>query len=265
MLIIGERINTSRKRIGEAVRARDADFIAEEARRQVAAGAGRIDVNAGTSVADEVDDLVWLVEVVQEAVDVPLVLDSANREALSAALKRYRGQPMVNSISGEKERLEGILPLVAEHDALVVALAMDESGMPETVDDRLRVVEALIERTDAAGIARERVYIDPLVRSVGTEPTQAAVAAETVRRLRREWGEVKTVAGVSNVSFGLPKRNVINRAYIAILTEAGLDAAIIDPTEPGMVAAILAAEAIAGCDEFAMNYIAAARSGKLEG
>jgi cobalamin-dependent methionine synthase I len=265
LLIIGERINGTRKRIGAAIRERDAGLIAQEARAQVQAGADRIDVNAGTSVADEVKDLVWLVDVVQGAVDVPLVLDSANPEALTAALKRHRGRPMVNSISGESARLTSLLPLLADSDALVVALAMDDAGMPTTVDDRLRIASAILTRTDEVGVARERVYVDPLIRPVSVDPVQAPAAAEAVARMSAELGGAGTVAGVSNISFGLPARNAVNRAFLAVLTMAGLTAAIIDPTEPGMVAAIRAGEALAGRDEFCLNYIAAARSGALAG
>lgn len=263
MLIVAERINTTRKRVARAVRERDADFITAEAVKQAEAGAGYIDVNAGTSVAHELNDLVWLTRTVQSAVDVPACIDSANPKALDAALKAHKGDAMVNSITAEAERIEGILPLVVEHNARVVALAMDDGGMPETADDRLRVVEALVEKLTGEGVELGRIYFDPLIRPISTNPDQAAAAIEATRRIMTEFEGVHTICGLSNVSFGLPRRNLLNRAFLALMIGAGLDSAIIDPTEPGMVSTLLAAEALAGRDEFCMKYITAEREGRL--
>jgi cobalamin-dependent methionine synthase I len=264
MLIVAERINSTRKRIAPAVRQRDADFIRREAIKQAEAGAGYIDVNAGTSVAHEVDDLVWLTETVQSATEVPVCLDSANPRALEAALKVHRGGALVNSITAEKDRIENILPLVLKYNTRVVALAMDDGGMPETADQRLTVVKTLVARLEKEGVDRDRMLFDPLIRPISTNPEQAREAIEATRRIMTEFPGVHTVCGLSNISFGLPKRNLLNRAFLTLLIGAGLDGAIIDPTEPGMVAGILAAEALIGRDEFCLNYITAEREGKLE-
>ena len=263
MLIIAERINTTRKRIEKAVRARDAAFIQAEAVKQAEAGASYIDANAGTSVANEVDDLVWLVETIQSATDVPVCIDSANPKALEAALKVHKGGAMINSITAEVERIGGILPLVLEHNTHVVALTMDDSGMPESADDRLKVASALVERLTAEGVARDRIHFDPLIRPISTNPDQARQALEATHRIMTEFEGVHTVCGLSNISFGLPKRNLLNRTFLGLMIGAGLDGAIIDPTEPGMVTTILAAEALAERDPFCMNYIAAEREGRL--
>ncbi|GAF90510.1 unnamed protein product [marine sediment metagenome] len=263
MLVVGERINTTRKRINEAVRDRDARRIVAEAKRQVAAGADYVDVNAGTSVAREADDLKWLVETVQGAVDAPLCLDSANPRALKFALALADRTPMVNSITGEAARKDEILPLVLESGAAVVALLMDDSGMPEDARGRLEVAEKLIPELEQAGVPRDRVHVDPLVRPVSTDISQGQAVLETVREVMAGWEGVHTICGLSNISFGLPARNALNTAFLALMIHAGLDGAIIDPTEGGMTGAIAAAEALVGRDDFCMRYIEAHRAGRL--
>jgi len=263
MLIVAERINSTRKRIREAVRARDAGFIATEAKNQVAAGADYIDVNAGTSVAHEVDDLKWLVETVQNAVDAPLCIDSANPVALKAALPLAKQTPIINSITGEKARMEAILPLVKEYNAKVVALVMDDSGMPEDAEGRMKAARALIPAIEKAGISLDRVYVDPLVRPVSTDIKQGAAVLRTVREVMTGWPGIHSICGLSNISFGLPVRNVLNSTFLALMLEAGLDGAIIDPTEPRMVATVVAAEALLGKDDFCIRYIEAHRAGRI--
>lgn len=263
MLIVGERINTSRKRIRRAVEERDASFIQAEAQKQVDAGAALIDVNAGTSVKDEVDDLKWLVETVQGAVDVPLCIDTTNTTALAEALKLHQGQPMINSITGEAERIESFLPLVKEHDALVVALTMTDAGMPTGADERLTMLQSIVEEVKKAEIALGNVYVDPCIRPVSTNQSEGVAVMDAVRRIKADIPELNTICGLSNISFGLPRRNLVNSTFLPLMMMAGLDAAIIDPTESRMVATILTAEAILGRDEFCMEYIMAERAGKL--
>ncbi len=263
MLIIGERINSTRKRINKAVRDRDAGYIAGQAKKQVAAGADYIDVNAGTSVAHEVEDFKWLVETVQAAVDVPLCLDSANPEALEAALTLTKKTPIINSITAEPARKDEILPLVLESGASVVALLMDETGMPDDAAGRLRIAESFIPALEEAGVERNRIFIDPLVRPVSTDTKQGVEVLETVRSVMTTWKGVHTICGLSNISFGLPVRNALNTTFLALMLEAGLDAAILDPVEPRMVATVIAANAILGGDDFCMDYIGAHRAGRL--
>ncbi len=263
MLIVAERINSTRKRINAAVRDRDADLIRKEAQRQVDAGADYIDVNAGTSVARESDDLAWLVETVQTACDVPVCIDSANPAALKRALTLADGTPIINSITAEVARKERILPLVIESKAAVVALLMDDSGMPEDAAGRIKVAEKLIPELEAAGVLRDRIHIDPLVRPVSTDARQGLEVLETVHTVMTRWPGVHTICGLSNISFGLPVRNVLNSTFLAVMVQAGLDGAIIDPTEPRMMATIAAAEALLGRDDFCVKYIEAHRSGRL--
>ena len=264
MLIIAERINSTRKRIGKAVLARDAEYISREAVKQADAGGGYIDANAGTSVANEVADLVWLTETIQSATDVPVCLDSANPEALAAALKVHSGNAMINSITGEKVRLDGIVPLVAEYGTRVVALPMDDSGMPETADDRLRVAANIVKTLDGKGVALDRIYFDPLIRPISTNPEQMAAALDATTRIMTEFPGVHTICGLSNISFGLPQRKLLNRSFLTLMINAGLDSAILDPTTAGLMSTVYAVEALVGRDEFCMNFITAERAGKLD-
>ena len=262
--VIGERINMTRKRIRERVFARDADFIRREAQRQEAAGATHIDVNAGADPAREAEDMAWLTEVVAEATNLPLCFDSANPEALREGLTRCnRPGTIINSITAENERFEAVAPLVSEFGTGVVALTMDDGGMPEDLDGRLTITRKLAERLDKAGVELHRAYFDHLVRPASTNPGQAAHILAAISATRREFPDAHVALGLSNISFGLPVRNHLNRAFLAMLIAAGADGLIIDPCEEGMMATLLAARAVLGLDEFCMNYISAFREGRL--
>lgn len=263
MLIIGEKINGTLKKVGAAVLERDAAFIQDLARRQAEAGASYIDVNAGTPATREPEDLVWLVETVQAVVEVPLCLDSANPCALAAALERTARPPLINSISGEESRLTGILPLIPGRTAGVIAMLLDDAGMPKGVEDRLRVAHNIIERTRAAGIPDEQVYIDPLVMAVATQQNGALVALETMRTLRAQYPSIRFSVGLSNVSFGLPLRSLVNQAFLTLALYEGLDAAIMDPLDRGLMGMLLAAEVVLGRDRFCRRYTGAYRAGRL--
>ncbi|MCS7177850.1 MAG: methyltetrahydrofolate cobalamin methyltransferase [Anaerolineae bacterium] len=263
MLIIGEKINGTLKKVGQAVLDRDGAFIQDLARRQAEAGADYIDVNAGTPAAREPEDLVWLVETVQAVTELPLCLDSANPKALAAALERTARPPLINSISGEESRLTEILPLVPGRAAGVIAMLLDDTGMPQGVEDRLRVAHRILERTRAAGIPDEQVYIDPLVMAVATQQDGALVALKTMRTLRAQYPDVRFSVGLSNVSFGLPVRTLVNQAFLTLALYEGLDAAIMDPLDRGVMGMLLAAEVVLGRDRFCRRYVGAYRSGHL--
>jgi 5-methyltetrahydrofolate--homocysteine methyltransferase len=264
MLIIGEKINGTLKKTAAAIAARDAAFIQDLARRQVEAGAGYLDINAGTPAGREPDDLVWLIDTVQAVVDLPFCLDSANPAALKAGMNRVKRTPMVNSISGEASRLEGILPLVAERGCPVIALLLDDQGIPADVEGRLSIGRRLLERTRRASVKDEKVYIDPLAMAISTKTKGGMIAVETMRALRSEYPEVKFSIGLSNISFGLPARSLINQAFLAQALAAGLDAAIIDPLDQGLINMLYATELVLGRDRFCRNYTQAFRSGKIK-
>jgi 5-methyltetrahydrofolate--homocysteine methyltransferase len=261
MEIIGEKINGTRKRVAQAIAERDASFIRDLACRQAEAGSTWLDVNAGTPPQQEPDDLIWLIENVQAVVDTPLCLDSANPQALAVAIKAASKTPLINSISGEPQRLEGILPLVAEYGCRAIALAMDAKKIPESSEARLAVVHKVMAAARAVGIPDEHIYIDPLAMTISTNIQSGLIFFETVRAVRAAYPEVHVTAGLSNISFGLPARSYINRAFLTLALQAGLDSAILDPLDRELRATLLAAELVLGRDRHCLNYTRAYRAG----
>jgi cobalamin-dependent methionine synthase I len=265
MRIIGEKINGTRQRVAQAIEERNAAFIQDLAVKQAEAGAAWLDVNAGTYLSREPDDLSWLVETIQPAVEVPLCLDSANPQALAAAIQVVERTPMINSISGEPQRLEGILSLVAGHGCPVIALAMDDKGIPETCEQRMGVVRKMMEAAHASGIPDGNVYIDPLAMALAANTDSALITLDTMRAIRREFPDAHLTMGLSNISFGLPARSYLNRAFLTLALAAGLDCAILDPLDREMKAALIAAELVLGQDRHCLNYTRAYRAGLFNG
>lgn len=263
MIIIGEKINTSRKRIAEAVASRDAAVIAAVAREQAEAGAHYIDVNAGTFVDRETEYLGWLVKTVQAAVDLPLCLDSPSSKALSEAIKCHRGEPMINSISLEKDRFDAMLPIVTAQPCKIVALCMAETVMPVTVEERVQAAEKLILRLTAEGVALENIFIDPLVQPVSVDTRMGNAALGAIGKIMTDFPGVNTICGLSNISYGLPERRLINSTFLGLCMLQGLSAAILDPTDTVLMATLLAAQMLLGRDEYCEKYIDAYQQGIL--
>lgn len=263
MIIVGERINGTRTRVREAVIARDADFVAEEARRQAEAGADYIDVNAGTNPEREVEDLAWLVGIVQQAVEKPVCIDSPNVEALEAGLKASTGRALVNSASAEGGRMEAVLGLVQRHGARVVGLTLDDQGLPKTAQQRIEIAQKLVGRAEEIGIQREDVFIDPLARAVAVENEQGAEFLDAVAGITGTLPGVHVICGLSNISFQMPSRRLLNRTFIAMAMARGMDAAIVDPLDGGLMAAVCAGTVLLGQDEMCMEFIQAHRAGRL--
>ncbi len=264
MKIVAEKINGTRAQVAKAVAARDADFIRSLAKRQADAGAHWIDVNAGTHPDQEPDDLVWLVNNVQEVTDLPLCLDSANPAALAAAIKVTHQTPMINSISGEPSRLTGVLPIAAGHGCPTIALAMSEEGIPKTVAARMETIRRVMEATRNAGLPDDKIYVDPLLMTIATDTECVNVALDTMRAVRAEFPAAHLVVGLSNASFGLPVRSLINRTLLVLAMSAGLDTAIADPLDREIRAAALAVDLLLGRDKRCMTYVRAHRAGLLE-
>lgn len=264
MKIIGEKINGTRKLVGKAIAERDAQFIQNLAKKQVDAGAAWLDINAGTHPDQEPEDLVWLIRLVQEVVDVPLCLDSANPKALGSAMTEVKQIPMINSISGEASRLAGILPIVAEFGCPVIALCMDDKGIPGTTEARLDVINKVFEETRRAGIPDEKVYIDPLTMTIATNVQAGQITFNTMRAIRDQFPASHISCGLSNVSFGLPVRSLINRTFLVLAIDAGMDTALIDPNDRELQAAMRAADLLLGNDKHCLNYTRAYRQGLLE-
>lgn len=264
MLIVGERINASRKPIKPAIENRDADFIVKEAMDQVKTGADLVDVNAGVFVDREVEYLPWLVETIQAKVEVPLCIDSPDPKAIEAALAVHKGQPMINSISLEKKRFEEVLPLIGEYKAKVVALCMSDEGMPKTADERFDVATELVERLTKAGVPLDDIYVDPLVMAVSTDSSFGVEFLRAVRRIMESHRGVHTICGLSNISYGLPLRRNINQTFAVMAMAVGLDALIIDPLDRRMMTNILTAETLMGRDAYCVRYLKAYREGRFE-
>jgi 5-methyltetrahydrofolate--homocysteine methyltransferase len=256
-VLIGERINpTGKKKLAEALKAGDLEIVRKEALAQTEAGADLIDVNVGVFGIDEVALLPKAVQAVMETVDTPLCLDSSNPDALEAALKVYKGRPLVNSVTGEEHSLKRILPLIKEYGAAVIGLVQDEDGIPKDTEGRVRVAHKIVERVEAAGIPREDLVIDCLAFAVGAEPASGVAVIEAIRRIRAELG-VNMTMGASNVSFGLPDRELINNAFVVIATTAGATCLIVDVAKVRSI--VLAADLVLGRDKRARRYIEAYR------
>jgi len=262
LLIIGELINCTRKKVGEAAHKRDAEFFKEIALKQASAGAGMLDVNGGVP-GQEMEILPWLVNIVQETVSIPLCLDSADPAALRRALPLCKQRAMINSITDETARQEALLPLLKEFRPKVIALCLGEAGPPNTVDDRVSTAKRLIERLTAEGFALDDIYVDPCVLPISTGPEHGKALVEATGLIKARYPGVHVSAGISNVSFGLPMRRLLNQVVLVLLMAQGLDTAIVDPCDPQLMANIRAAEAVLGRDEFCADFIQAFREGKL--
>ena len=265
MIIVGEKINTSRKSIEDAVEKRDAAFISTVARQQAEAGANYIDVNAGTFLDHEIDCLCWLVETIQSEVALPLSLDSPNPKALSEAIKRHKGEPMINSISLETERFQSLLPVITSRPCSVVALCMAQTSMPTTAEERVEVGSELVEKLTGAGIPLEKIYVDPLVQPVSVDTGMGIAALEAINRIMNVFPGVNTICGLSNVSFGLPERRLINRNFLALAMSYGLSAAILDPSDKQIMATLLSVEMLLSRDEYCEKFIDAYQNGRITG
>lgn len=258
-VIIGERINpTGRKKVLAALQEGDFAVVKEDATKQVEAGAAILDVNAGVPGADEPELLKKVMQTVMDITDVPLCIDSADPEALRAALEIYEGKALINSTNGEEKSLETILPLVKEFNTAVIGLCMDDDGIPPTPQDRLAVAEKIISRADKLGIPMEDVIIDPLALTMGSDHNAGRIALETIELVVEKFG-VNITMGASNISFGLPDRAFINSTFVAMAIYAGMTCPITNPLVPAIQTAVLAADLSMGRDEYGSNWIKAYR------
>jgi 5-methyltetrahydrofolate--homocysteine methyltransferase len=267
MLLMGESINGTRKQVAEAIQARDAEFIKTLAKDQIDAGAGLIDVNGGVAGGDEVADLLWLIDIVMGVTDMQLMVDSANPKALDAGVQAIvdRGGkvPFINSISGEQPRIDAVLPMIEKYKCPVVGLCLSDEGIPPTAEDRFAVAKQIYDLCTGAGLPAEDLWIDPLVMAVSADPSAPGITMETLK-LVKERLPVRTTGGLSNVSFGLPNRALLNRTFVAMCAGLGLDGLIVDVRNKQMMATIKSIEALRGEDNFCGSYLKAHRAGILE-
>lgn len=274
MLIIGEQINSSRKVIKEAISKKDAHFLIEQADLQTKAGASFIDVNCAISMEKEEEDLVWLIQTLQDATPVSISIDSPNSSAIDTALKIHRGKPFINSITAESVKMQSMLDVLKGKDVFIIALTMDDSGIPQGSTERIKIAKQLVNSIKKAGINPDNIFVDPLAKPISSEPDEAKKFLESIKALKQDG--IKTIGGLSNVSYGLPARRVINAIFLSMAIEAGIDAAIIDPVEELTQKVIkgetlsgkrfdLGKDALLAKDFYCSNYIKAFREGKLNG
>ena len=264
MIIVGERINSTRKSIQEALQAGDEEALVREARDQWAAGADYLDVNTATMLDTEVEWMTRLVTGIQARLpEALLAIDSPNAAALEAGLRAHRGRAMLNSITGERERIEAVLPLVREFQPRVIALTMDDEGLQREADKRFAIGARLIELLAREGVPPDNVFVDPLIFPVSAEGDAGRIALDIMDKLKAAYPGVHTICGLSNVSHGLPVRRQINQVYMLMAMSRGLDAAIVDPLDQRMMVNVLTARMLLGQDPGCKAYLTAFRQGRM--
>ena len=262
--VIGERINTSRKLVQAAVAERDSDYIINDVKKQQEAGANFIDVNAGARIGHETEDMKWLLDTIQPIATIPLTLDSPDPAVLEMAFKMVEKTPMINSISLEKERFDAMMPFLEGKECKVIALCMDDAGMPNSSDDILGRAKSLVQELNRIGIPTASIYVDPLVQPISVESNKGTMVLDAVRAIKALYPEVHITGGLSNISYGLPQRKIINRTFVSLMMDAGMDSAIIDPLDKKIMATIRTADMLLGKDDYCMNFLKGVRSGAIE-
>jgi 5-methyltetrahydrofolate--homocysteine methyltransferase len=267
-VIIGERINpTGRKKFQELLRAGDLSTIAIDVESQIKGGADMLDVNMGVPLTDEPALLSKAIKMIQGITDLPICIDSSVIEALQAGLEAYEGKALVNSMTGEDDRMELILPLIKKHNAAIIALPNDEIGIPATAAERIVITEKIIRAVEKHGISLDNLVIDPLAMTVGADPEAVKITLETIHLIREKWGLNMTL-GASNISFGLPNRHALNAAFLPAAMSHGLTCAVMDARTPAINEAVRAADLLLGMDQWGGNWISrfrAQEAAKAEG
>jgi len=267
MIVIGERINASNRAVGEAISNRDGQLISELAKAQAEAGADFIDVNAGNGTGEQSQgkaSMRWLIETVRAVTDKPLAIDSDNPDIIEAALQIYDGKNLlINSVTAEPEKLAAVGPMAAEREASLVALAMGDEGIQDNVKQRLEACEKILTYVTGIGIKEEQIYFDPLVLPISVDINQGQVTLKTIEEIKSRYPAAKTVVGLSNISYGLPNRKLVNRAFLLMAAQSGLDAAILDPLDAKAMTTVRVVNMLTGKDSSSRAYIRAHRSGRI--
>ena len=261
MLIIGEKINSTRKDIKEAIARKDESCLRDLAVKQAQAGAGYLDLNTGAFPEREIELMKWLVDVIQHAVELPLAIDSANPDVLQAGLELNKnGTPFINSITLEQPKFDDVVPLIKKYDANILALSIGPEGISKTTDGRFDHAKQLIEALCREGISPNKIYLDPLIQPVSVQNDFGLIALEVIQKVKEQFPGVNTICGLSNISFGLPDRKHLNKCFLLMAMAAGLNSAILDPLDNELMGVITAAQALMGKDRFCKNYIKKFRS-----
>jgi len=259
MILVGERLNSSRRSVFKALDNKDENYLVSEALRQEKAGADYIDLNTAALLDEEIHALKWAIPLLQKELSVPLSLDTPNHEAMQVGLRLHKGKALLNSLSGEAKRIQTYLPLIKEYKPRVVALCLDDEGIPKNPDKELSIAQRLVERLEKAGVKQDDIFVDPLVQPIGVDHNAVNLFLDSLEKIKKNLPGVKTIAGISNVSFGLPQRKLVNRTLIILSLQKGLDAAIVDPLDKEIHSAIFSAQALLGRDLSLKNYLSFVR------
>jgi 5-methyltetrahydrofolate corrinoid/iron sulfur protein methyltransferase len=255
MIIVGERLNSNRKPVLQALEKKDKSFLLEEAIKQEQARANFIDLNAAALLDKEVEALKWAIPLLQEKLNIPLSIDTPNSVAMAEGLKIHRGRALLNSLSGEKKKINNLLPLIKEYKPMVIILCLDEKGFPQSPEYALSIASRMVDLVEREGIDLDDIFIDPLVHPVSIDPDAALLFLESLRRIKERMPKVKIIAGLSNISFGLPQRRLLNRVFLSIAILNGLDAAILNPLDAKLLHTISTTEGLLGKEPSLQNYL----------
>ncbi|MFQ6069127.1 MAG: dihydropteroate synthase [Candidatus Aminicenantales bacterium] len=259
MIIVGERLNSSRKPVLDALEKKDEHFLLSEALRQEEAGAHFIDLNTAALLEEEIERLEWAIPLLQKRLKVPLSIDTPNPEAMERGLEIHKGKAILNSLSFDREKVDRLLPCVKKKKPFIIVLCLGEKGMPASAEEELTVALEMVSLLEENGVKRNEIFIDPLVHSLGVDQKAALLFLESLELIKKNVPGVKTIAGISNISFGLPKRRLLNRSFLSLALYSGLDAAILDPLDSRLREELLAAQALLGKDPGLKNFISLVR------
>jgi cobalamin-dependent methionine synthase I len=262
MIIVGERLNSSRRSVLEALNRKDKKFVVDQAKKQENAGASYIDLNTAALLDKEVQTLKWAIPLLQEELRIPLSVDTPNPDAMEAGLKVHKGHALMNSISGEANKIKTFLPLIKEYKPRIIVLCLDDEGLPETSDEELSIARKMVNLLEKEGVEHKDIFIDLLVRPIGVDQRAGELFLDALDKVKKNLPAVNTIAGVSNVSFGFPRRKSLNRAFLVLAVQKGLDAAILDPLDREILAALRSAEVLLGKDSSLKDYLTFIRSSK---
>lgn len=260
MIIIGERLNSSRHPVFKAFDQRNERYILDDAKKQKKAGANYIDLNTAALLDKEIQALQWAIPLLQKELSIPISIDTPSHEAMRKGLSLHKGKALLNSLTGEKERIKSFLPLIKEYKPRIIVLCLDDKGIPKTSDKELTIAQRMVELLVNEGVGLGDIFVDPLVRPIGVAPNAANLFLESLEKIKKNLPKIKTIAGISNVSFGLPQRKLLNRTFLILALSKGLDAAILDPLDREIISAIHSAQAFLGKDPFLKKYLNFIRS-----
>lgn len=255
LIIVGERLNSSRKSVLKAFQDKNEQFIIKEAKKQKEAGAGYLDVNTSMMMEKEIETLEWVIPLIQNEIDIPIAIDTPDPIAMEAGLKVHKGKALINSLTGKKESLKNYIPLIEKYNAKVIVMCFDERGIAQSASNRFKIAVKTIKQLERANVIFDDIFIDPMLQTIGIEKRGIKVFLDSLYKIKSYFPNIKTICGISNVSFGMPERQLLNRVFLALAVYVGLDAAIFDPLDKNIMETLLAAKTLLGKDPSCKKYI----------